>query len=234
MKKSSSRKKQKIRVAIIGVGNVASVLVQALCSGKELDGVWHPSIGGYSIRDMELVAAFDIDNRKVGLDLSEAIFAKPNVSPKFVSVPSIEIVVKPGLVGADVPAHLRDSTVRSSPVSEALRDSKADIALLLIPSGMQETCAAYAEETLKAGVGLVNATPVILATDRGLSKRFARAKLLLVGDDLMSQFGGTAFHKGILDFINSRGLKVEKSYQLDVGGGNETLNTITAATFDAR
>ena len=179
-KKSKSRgksKQEKIRVALIGVGNVASVLVQALHSGKKLEGTWHPSIGGYSIKDIELVAAFDIDRSKVGLDLSEAIFAKPNVSPKFVGVQPTGIVVRPGLVGSDVPAHLKESTIQSSPISEALRDSKAEIALLLIPSGMQETCAAYAEEALKAGVGLINATPAVLATDQRLSKRFERSKL---------------------------------------------------------
>ena len=224
----SKPKDRRIRVAIIGVGNVASVLVQALLSETLPEGIWHPRVGGHSVRDIEVVAAFDIDKNKVGRDLSEAILAKPNVSLEYTArFRRSGVVVRPGLVGSDVPFHLRESTIQGSSISESLKESGADLALLLIPSGMQESCEAYADECFGAGVSLVNATPSVLATSRDLTRKFSRAKLLLLGDDLMSQFGGTAFHKGILDFMNSRGLKIEKSYQLDVGGGTETLNTIT-------
>ncbi|MHB8566018.1 MAG: inositol-3-phosphate synthase [Nitrososphaerales archaeon] len=228
----SKKKKKKrtasysIRVGVLGVGNVASVLVQSLGS-KKIEGVWHPVIGGRKVSDIEIVAAFDIDRNKVGKDLSEAIFAAPNVSPKISPVHETGVTVQAGIHCGDVPPHLKESCVENNPgVANLLRDSRADIVLNLIPSGMQETSKAYAEVALSAGCSFVNATPATIACDSRLAKRFAKATLVLVGDDLMSQFGGTAFHKGILEFINSRGLKIGKSYQLDVGGGSETLNTI--------
>lgn len=232
----SSRKKskpkkiaatRKIRVALLGVGNVSSILVQALSSQK-LEGVWHQKVANYSVKDIQVVAAFDIDKNKVGKDLSEAIFAVPNVSPRFTEVNERGIRVQPGISGSDVPAHLRNNVVETNGnFSQVLKDSGADIVLCLIPSGMQDTSRAYAEAALESGCSFLNATPSTLACDSQLVKRYAKRRLVLVGDDLMSQFGGTAFHKGILEFLNGRGLRIEKSYQLDVGGGAETLNTIT-------
>jgi myo-inositol-1-phosphate synthase len=217
---------KKIKVAIVGVGNVASSFVQAVYA-KKPSGVWHPSVGGFAPSDVEIVAAFDIDKNKVGKELSQAIFESPNVSPKFVTVPRTEVIVAAGVARPDVPAHIASGLMSSDSIVVPLKKSGAEIMLNLIPSGMQATSSAYANEALSAGVSFVNATPARIATDASLRQKFARAKLLVVGDDLMSQFGGTAFHKGILDFINSRGIKIDKSYQLDVGGGNETLNTIS-------
>jgi len=216
----------KIKVAIIGVGNVASALVQSTHS-KKLPGLWRKRVGGYNFSDVEIVAAFDVDKRKIGLELSEAIFRAPNVGQKFAKVPSTKVVVKTGIVKDTPPAHIADSTVGTDTIVEHLKESGASIALNLIPSGMPKTSVAYAKQCVEAGVSFVNATPSLVATKADLQRKFKKAKLVLVGDDLMSQFGGTAFHKGILDFINSRGIKIEKSYQLDVGGGNETLNTIS-------
>ncbi|MHB1867316.1 MAG: inositol-3-phosphate synthase [Nitrososphaerales archaeon] len=216
----------KIKVAIIGVGNVASALVQSTHS-KKLPGLWHKRVGGYNFNDVEIVAAFDMDKRKIGLELSEAIFRAPNVGQKFAKVPRTKVVVKTGIVKDAPPAHIADSTVSTDTIVEDLKESGATIALNLIPSGMPKTSVTYARQCLEAGVSFVNATPSLVATKADLQRKFKKAKLVLAGDDLMSQFGGTAFHKGILDFINSRGIKIEKSYQLDVGGGNETLNTIS-------
>lgn len=229
-KKSKPKKiatTRKIKVALLGVGNVSSVLVQALASSK-LEGVWHQKVANYAVKDIQVVAAFDVDKNKVGRDLSEAIFSAPNVSPHFIEVKETGVKVQPGISGIDVPAHLRDNAVETNVnFSQALKQSGADIALCLIPSGMQDTSRAYAEAALEAGCSFLNATPAALACDPRLVKKYAKSKLVLVGDDLMSQFGGTAFHKGILEFLNGRGLRIEKSYQLDVGGGAETLNTIT-------
>jgi myo-inositol-1-phosphate synthase len=214
-----------IKVAIIGVGNVASGFVQAIYS-QELKGIWHNVIGGYKKNDVKVVGAFDIDRRKVGKDLAEAIFSEPNVTPRFAPIDRTGILVQPGTVNYEIPGHLASQTVGVDNFAELLEIAKADIVLNLLPSGMADASFDYAQAALKAGCSFINATPDRVANDTSLRSKFAAAKLVLVGDDLLSQFGGTAFHKGILDFMNSRGLKIEKSYQLDVGGGNETLNTI--------
>ncbi|MGI0090777.1 MAG: inositol-3-phosphate synthase [Nitrososphaerales archaeon] len=217
---------KKIKVALIGVGNVASALTQSL-HAKKISGIWHKYVAGYSFADIEIVAAFDIDKGKIGKDLSEAIFKEPNVSPEFARVPRSNVRVKPGVAKDDVPRHLGESVTTVASIANDLRESGAALALNLLPSGMQRTSTAYANECLSAGLSFINATPSIIAMNPTLRKKFQAAKQVLIGDDLMSQFGGTAFHKGILEFINSRGIKVGKSYQLDVGGGNETLNTIS-------
>ncbi|MGI0084754.1 MAG: L-myo-inositol-1-phosphate synthase, partial [Nitrososphaerales archaeon] len=216
--------KRSIRIAILGVGNVASAFVQCL-SSRKVEGVWHPKIGGYGREDIELVSAFDVDRKKIGKKLSEAIFSPPNVTPKFAKVRRSRITVQPGILLDDVPSHLSSEARGTENFSELLRESKPDVALSLIPSGMQESCSEYAAAAIAAKCSFVNTTPARIATDKAIGNKFASSKLVVVGDDLMSQFGGTAFHKGILDFMNRRGLKIEKSYQLDVGGGNETLNT---------
>ena len=221
---------RKIKIALIGVGNVSSVLAQACQTNKDVSGVWHKTVGGYSVHDIEIVSAFDIDRNKVGLDLSDAIFTPPNVSPKFVNkVPRMDVEVRPGLTNNDSKSTDQYSTspVTSKSIVEDLRHSRATIALNLISSGLDKTSIAYADQCLKAGLSFVNAAPAIVATNTSIRKRFQKAGKVVVGDDLMSQFGGTAFHKGILDFINSRGIRIDKSYQLDVGGGAETLNTIS-------
>ncbi|MDG6997047.1 MAG: L-myo-inositol-1-phosphate synthase [Nitrososphaerota archaeon] len=217
---------KKIKIALVGVGNVSSTLVQGL-NAKKPAGIWHQRVGGFAPDEAEIVAAYDIDKRKVGKDLSEAIFETPNVSPKLVDVNPSKIVVLSGITKPDVPRHLAGDYTSAPTIVESLKQSGAEILVNLIPSGMQATSVAYAKEALEAGVSFINATPAKIATDPALRQKFAKRKLLVVGDDLMSQFGGTAFHKGILNFIDSRGIRVEKSYQLDVGGGNETLNTIS-------
>ncbi|MDG6997779.1 MAG: L-myo-inositol-1-phosphate synthase [Nitrososphaerota archaeon] len=216
---------KKIKIALVGVGNVACALVQGL-NAKNPDGIWHPKVGGFAPRDIEIVAAFDIDKRKVGKDLSEAIFEPPNVGTRFVDVKPTKVLVSPGIVRPDVPRHLAGDHAGVDSVVETLKECGAELLVNLIPSGMQSTSSAYAKQAMDAGVSFINATPAKVATDPSVRQRFAKRRLLVVGDDLMSQFGGTAFHKGILNFIDGRGIKVEKSYQLDVGGGNETLNTI--------
>lgn len=216
----------KIKIAIIGVGNVASALVQCAYA-KKIPGLWHARVGGYNSNDFEIVAAFDVDKRKIGQELSEAIFQQPNVGPRFAKVPKTKVIVKSGIVKDSPPAHLAENVVGTDSIVEDLKESGAVMALNLIPSGMPKSCLAYANQCLAAKISFINSTPTIVAQKSDLQKKFKEAKVIVAGDDLMSQFGGTAFHKGILDFINSRGIEIEKSYQLDVGGGNETLNTIS-------
>jgi len=221
----------KIRVAVIGVGNATSALVQGIHryrDGSSMVGLWHPKVGGYSISDIEIIGAYDIDARKVGSDLSKAIFAKPNVMPKQVSVEPLGIDVEAGIVGDSkhVPAGNMKITTQNGYIVDSLKKKKADMLLNLISSGNDAASKGYAEAAASAGCSFVNATPTKLVNDAKLVSKYSDARTIMVGDDLMSQFGGTAFHRGILDIMNNRGIRVKKSYQLDVGGGMETLNTL--------
>ena len=225
-----------IKVAIIGVGNSASSFVQGLKYYRERrDGLWHERVSGYGVEDVEVVAAFDVDRRKVGKDLADAIFSEPNRVKKYVEIDR-GIEVKPGLLLDRLPEGIRMELVSVGPeeFSEELKRSGADIALNLINSFMPDSSKAYAEACLSAGCSFLNATPAYLARDDGLVKRYEEAKVLLLGDNLMSQLGGTIFHKGIIDFIQKRGLKLVESYQLDVSGGLEGLAVIDERTREVK
>ena len=220
-----------IKIAIAGVGNCASVFVQGLrfYSGGERKGLWHPSVAGLKPKDLQVVAAFDIDSRKVGLELSKAVFAPPNVARRYLSLPKGWVIVDPGISKGDPAPHLSGIRLKTSSedrVAKALKDSGADILVSMISSGSSTSSEEYARAALKAGCAFVNCTPALVVRNNKLVADFRKAKLPLVGDDLMSQFGGTVFHKGLLGLMVRRGIKVSKSYQLDVGGGSETMNTI--------
>ena len=220
-----------IKLALAGVGNCASVLVQGLkyYSGEERKGLWHPNVAGFKPKDIQVVAAFDIDSRKVGLELSKAVFAPPNVAKKYLPMPKGRVTVRGGISRGDVAPHLggvKLEKVGSDDVSKALEDSGADLLVNMVSSGCNASTEEYARAALRAGCGFINCTPSLALKNNKLAADFQRAKLPLVGDDLMSQFGGTIFHKGLLGLMVKRGIKVSKSYQLDVGGGSETLNTI--------
>lgn len=219
------------RIAIAGVGNCAAVFLQGLeyYSGGRTTGLWHPRVAGLRPKDLEVVAAFDIDPRKVGLGLSKAAFAAPNVPRKYVELPNSRIRVSPGIGKGDLAPHLRGTkqkSVDTDEVAKRLTQAGADILVNLISSGSPSSSEGYARAALRAGCAFVNCTPAMLLKENDLVASFRRAKLPLIGDDLMSQFGGTAFHRGLLGLMIGRGVKVSKSYQLDVGGGSETLNTI--------
>ena len=220
-----------VKIAIAGVGNCASVFVQGLkfYSGNERRGLWHPNVAGLKPKDVQIVSAFDVDSRKVGLELSKAIFSPPNVARRYLTVPKGKVMVNPGISKGDVAPHLRDAKLDrtgADEVVEKLEASGADLLLNLISSGSIASSEEYARSALKAGCGFINCTPSLVLRNNKLVADFQKAKLPLIGDDLMSQFGGTIFHKGLLNLMHRRGVKVSKSYQLDVGGGSETLNTI--------
>lgn len=220
-----------VRLAIAGVGNCAAVFLQGLkfYAGNETAGLWHPMVAGLRARDIKVVAAFDIDPRKVGVDISKAAFASPNVARRYVDLQRLGVTVSPGLVKGELPPHLRRVTPKTSgvdSVTSELKGSDADILVNLISSGSDLASEGYAIAALQAHCAFVNCTPSLLLRRRRVVTSFSRVKLPLVGDDLMSQFGGTAFHKGLLELMVNRGVKISKSYQLDVGGGSETLNTI--------
>jgi myo-inositol-1-phosphate synthase len=219
------------RIAVAGVGNCASVFAQGLVYYKTAQkaGLWHPVVAGMRPRDLSMVAAFDVDERKVGLGLDKAILSAPNVAKKYLEVPNTGVVVESGLSKGDTAPHLTSSklsTTTRDKVAEQLRAARADILVNLISSGSDRSSEEYAMAALESGCAFVNCTPSLILKRHNVVNRFAKAKLPLVGDDLMSQFGGTVFHKGLLNLMVNRGVRLTKSYQLDVGGGTETLNTI--------
>jgi myo-inositol-1-phosphate synthase len=226
----------KIKVALVGVGNCASALVQGVHyyknHEKEADalGLRHLFLGDYHPRDVEFVSAFDIDTRKVGKDLSEAIFSPPNNTLKFADVPKLDVPVLKGPVLDGVGELLKDVVkIDTSPVEDVakrLRESDAEMVINLLPSGAVKASGFYAEEALKAGCAFVNATPVFIASDAAWSKRFEESGLPIVGDDLTDQVGATVLHKLLLKTLADRGVRVSETYQLDVGGGTESLDTL--------
>ena len=215
-----------IRVAVIGVGNVGATFVQGVdyySRGKNIVGLWHQKVAGLKPSNVRIVAAFDIDPAKVGRSLSQVAGES---AKKYHYVKDSKVTVSPGLL-ADSNGKI-DRPVKASfdEFAKELKKSGAQVALNLISSGMDRTSLEYAKAALAARASFVNATPARVATNPALAKKFAASKLVLAGDDLLSQFGGTAFHKGMIDFMVERGVHVKKSYQLDVGGSAETKSTM--------
>lgn len=224
-----------IKVAIVGVGNVASALVQGVEYYKDAKadidtiGLAHPDFAGFHVRDIEFVAAFDVADTKVGHDLSEAIFAKPNNVMKFTDVPKIGVKVLKGplLDGVDdiLKALVTVSNAQDADVVKELKASGAEILVNLLPGSAEEATKYYAGIALKAGCAFINGAPIPIASDLEWNKKFQDAGLPLVGDDIQDQLGSTVLHRSILQLLVSRGVRVDKSYQLDVGGGAESLDS---------
>jgi len=225
-----------IRIALVGVGNCASALVQGLqyysgCgSEKDCVGLSHLFLSGFHPKDIEVVAAYDIDSRKVGKDLSEAIFQEPNNTPKLVDVALTNVVVHKGSVldglGEYTKRVVHVSDRPEENVVRTLKESEAEIVVNLLPSGAVEASRYYAEQALAAGCGFVNATPNFIASDEAWARRFAMAELPLAGDDLIDQVGATTLHKTLLRLLSMNGVHITQTYQLDVGGGTESLDTL--------
>jgi len=226
----------KIKVALVGVGNCASAFLQGLqyysnCEKEEeCIGLCHLFLGGFHPRDIQIVAAFDIDSRKVGKDLSEAIFAPPNNAPKLVDTPKSDVTVLKGPVLDGVGEYTKKVVqISNQPevnVTKALKESDAEIVIDLLPSGAVKASQWYAEQALNAGCAFVNATPTFIASDAAWARRFEEAKLPLVGDDLIDQVGATTLHKALLQLLSMHGVRITETYQLDVGGGTESLDTL--------
>jgi len=224
----------KIKVALVGVGNCASAFVQGLhyysLFTKDPVGLRNPQLGGLTPSDIQVVAAFDIDNRKVGKDLSEAIFAKPNNAPRVTDVPSTNIIVNKGPlldgIGKGTKNFVQISNTPDSNVAEILKETSAEIMINLLPSGATNASQWYAQQALAANCALINATPTFIASDAAWAKKFETAKLPLAGDDLVDQVGSTTLHKTLLQLLSNNGVKITETYQLDVGGGTESLDTL--------
>ena len=225
-----------IRVAIVGVGNCASSFVQGLHfykdakSNEAIPGLMNVEVGPYHIRDIEVVAAFDIDGRKVGRDLSEAIFAEPNNTYKFARVPEAGVVVQRGPTLDGIGKHLVEVVHESADapvdVAAALKAARADVIISYLPVGSQKASEFYAEQALAAGCGLINCVPVFIASDPAWAKRFTEKGLPIVGDDIKSQVGATILHRVLARLYEDRGVKIERTYQLNFGGNTDFLNML--------
>jgi myo-inositol-1-phosphate synthase len=226
----------KVRVAIVGVGNCASSLVQGVqyyrdASPKQaVPGLMHVNLGGYHVSDIEFVAAFDIDRKKVGFDLSQAIFAGPNNTVKFSDVPATGVKVQRGMTHDGIGKYLADVVQKApgetSDVVGILKKTKADVVVSYLPVGSEEATKWYVEQTLAAGVGFVNCIPVFIAREPYWQKRFADKNLPIIGDDIKSQVGATIIHRVLARLFRDRGVKLERTYQLNFGGNTDFLNML--------
>ncbi len=226
----------KIRVAIIGVGNCASSLVQGIeyyKNAKETDfipGVMHVNLGGYHIRDIEFSAAFDIDKNKVGKDLSEAIFTWPNNTTKFSSVPNLNVKVQRGMTHDGLGKYL-SQIIQKAPGSTAdivsiLKETKTDVVVSYLPVGSEEATKWYVEQVLEAGCAFINCIPVFIASEKYWQKRFESRGLPIIGDDIKSQVGATILHRTLVNLYLDRGMPIERTYQLNTGGNTDFLNML--------
>ncbi|MDR0374040.1 MAG: inositol-3-phosphate synthase [Nitrososphaerota archaeon] len=225
----------KIKVALIGVGNCASSFIQGIQYYSKPDtsqlGLRNPVLAGYTPKDIEVVAAFDVDIRKVGLDLSEAIFAKPNNAPKVCDVPNLGVKVSKGPlldgIGESTQALVEVSNASDVNIAETLIASHAEVAINLLPSGASNATRFYAMQAIAAGCAFINATPNFIASDPMIAQQFEDADLPLVGDDLVDQIGSTGLHKTLLKLLSDSGVRISETYQLDVGGGTESVDTMS-------
>ena len=222
----------KIKVAILGVGNCASSFVQGLQYYKddtEESGLISDVIGGYRVSDIEVVSAFDINKSKVGIDLSEAIFEKPNNTTKFADVPSLNVEVKPGKVLDGIGKFVKDiiePSDETSNIVEELKSSGAEILINLLPVGSDEAVKFYAECAIAAKVGFINCIPVFIARDEEWYQKFKENNVPLIGDDIKSQVGATIVHRVLAQLFSDRGVNLKRSYQLNVGGNMDFLNML--------
>ena len=234
----------KIRVAIAGVGNCASSLVQGIEYYRDADpsdsvpGLMHVSLGGYHVRDVDFVAAFDVDAAKVGLDLGKAIFAGQNNTVRFAAVGDLGVTVRRGPTFDGLGKYYRQ-TIEESPlepvnVAEVLRASGAEVLVSYLPVGSEEAQKHYAAACLEAGVAFVNAIPVFIASDPVWAERFTKAGVPIVGDDIKSQVGATIVHRILARLFEDRGLVLDRTYQLNVGGNMDFKNMLERERLESK
>jgi myo-inositol-1-phosphate synthase len=227
---------KKVRVAMAGIGNCSSSLVQGVAyyadasPDDEVPGLMHVMLGGYHVRDIDFVAAFDVDAAKVGLDLGKAIFSGQNNTIKFAEIGALGVQVQRGPTFDGLGEFYRD-TVEESPaepvdVAQVLRDAKADVLVSYLPVGSEDAQRHYAQACLDAGVGFVNAIPVFIASDPKWAKKFEVAGVPIVGDDIKSQVGATIVHRILTRLFEDRGVELDRTYQLNFGGNMDFKNML--------
>ncbi|MFN7210196.1 MAG: inositol-3-phosphate synthase [Aggregatilineales bacterium] len=235
---------EKVRVAIVGVGNCASSLVQGVQYYRDADphslipGLMHVELGGYHVRAIEFSAAFDVDAEKVGKDLSEAIFSGQNNTLKFSEVPNLGVRVARGHTLDGLGVYLREKIVESplppADVARILRETDTDVVVNYLPVGSEAATRFYAEAALEAGCAFVNCIPVFIAREADWQQRFAERGLPLIGDDIKSQVGATIVHRQLVNLFRQRGVIVERTSQLNVGGNMDFYNMLERARLESK
>ena len=235
---------RKVRVGIVGVGNCASSFVQGLSYYKDakgnapVPGLMNVELGGYHISDVEVSAAFDVNASKVGRDVAEAIFAEPNNTQRFATVPQSGIIVNRGRTLDGLGKYLRE-TIEESPDDEAdvaaiLRQSKTDVLVSYLPVGSQKATEWYAERALEAGCAFVNCIPVFIASNPEWRKRFEERGLPIIGDDIKSQVGATIVHRVLANLFRERGVRLDRTYQLNFGGNTDFQNMLERERLESK
>jgi myo-inositol-1-phosphate synthase len=234
----------KVRVAIVGVGNCANAFIQGVEYYKDADpaervpGLMHVDLGGYHVRDVEFVAAFDIDSEKVGKDLSEAIWSGQNDTIKFADVPQMGVEVKRGMTHDGLGKYLKEKITKApgetADIVNILKSTEADVLVCYLPVGSEQATKWYVEQALKAGVGFVNCLPVFIARENYWDKRFREAGLPIIGDDIKSQVGATIVHRQLARLFHDRGVLMERTSQLNVGGNMDFYNMLERERLDSK
>src|SRR5690348_4696335 len=234
----------KVRVAIVGVGNCASSLVQGVHfyrnAGDDefIPGLMHVNLGGYHIRDIEFTAAFDIDSRKVGKDLSEAIFAEPNNTFRFSEVPHLGVPVYRGMTHDGLGKYLSEVITKApgptADIVRILKETKTDVVVNYLPVGSEMATKWYVEQVLDAGCALVNCIPVFIGREEYWQRRFEDRGLPVIGDDIKSQVGATITHRVLTNLSRERGVRLDRTYQLNFGGNTDFLNMLERERLESK
>ena len=234
----------KVRVAIVGVGNCANSFIQGVEYYKDADpnenvpGLMHVDLGGYHVKDIEFVAAFDIDSEKVGKDLSEAIWSGQNDTIKFADVPHMGIEVHRGMTHDGLGKYLKQKITKApgetADIIGILKKTKADVLVCYLPVGSEAATKWYVEQALQAGVGFVNCLPVFIARQDDWDKRFEDAGLPIIGDDIKSQVGATIVHRNLARLFHERGVELQHTSQLNVGGNMDFFNMLERERLDSK
>ena len=237
-------KREKVRVAIIGVGNCASALVQGVHFYKDapddafVPGLMHVNLGGYHVGDIEFTAAFDIDQDKVGLDLSEAIWQPPNNTAKFAEVPRLDVPVSRGMTHDGLGKYLSQVITKASgptaDIVRILKDTGTDVVVNFLPVGSEMATKWYVEQVLDAGCGLVNCIPVFIAREEYWQGRFAERGIPVIGDDIKSQVGATISHRVLTRLFRDRGVRLDRTYQLNFGGNMDFYNMLERERLESK
>lgn len=226
---------KKIKVAIVGVGNCASSLIQGITYYKDtvaekIVGVMHPLLGGYAIGDIEIVAAFDVNKTKVGKDISEAIYAHPNNTKIFAKVAKTGVIVNNAPILDGIGEYTKDVIATSTaPITDPvaiLKKSGAEILINYLPVGSQQAVEYWAEICLKTKTAMINCVPVFIASDKTWAEKFTKANVPIIGDDIKSQVGATILHRTLVNLFLDRGMPIDKTYQLNVGGNTDFQNML--------
>ncbi|MBI5264698.1 MAG: inositol-3-phosphate synthase [Bradyrhizobium sp.] len=228
--------RRRVRVGIVGVGNCASSFVQGLTyyrdakSNEPVPGLMNADVGGYHIGDIEISSAFDVNANKVGQDVADAIYAAPNNTHRFAEVAATGVIVKRGPVLDGIGRYLEDDIPiapgTEDDVTDALLDSRTDVVVSYLPVGSQKATEWYAERALEAGCGFVNCIPVFIASDPAWRRRFEEAGLPVIGDDIKSQVGATILHRMLANLFRERGVRLDRTYQLNFGGNADFKNML--------